>query len=221
MNPNKFIQSRPAIYGIRNLTNGKLYVGKTHCVYRRCAQYVYDYANRHIGHLNDYLFAAMRKVGINNFEMFVLEFCESEALSERELVWIINFNTTDRNCGYNLRLDSSSGMLAHADTKSKISKNLKRQWAEGIRDGHSEKLKKSWANASPLRRKEQTERFIKMRTKFTYVVHQSNGEKESCTYVRLKELGLHGAVGNMSRSKKNVTYLRDGTVVYRHPIGES
>lgn len=138
MNPNKFIQSRPAIYGIRNLTNGKLYVGKTHCVYRRCAQYVYDYANRHIGHLNDYLFAAMRKVGINNFEMFVLEFCESEALSERELVWIINFNTTDRNCGYNLRLDSSSGMLAHADTKSKISKNLKRQWAEGIRDGHSE-----------------------------------------------------------------------------------
>lgn len=221
MKPNKFIKSRPAIYGIRNLINGKLYIGKTHCMYRRCSQYLYDYSTRSLGHLNNYLFSAMKKVGIDNFNMFVLEFCEPENLVECELKWIMEFNTTDRNKGYNLRMDSSSGMIAHAETRLKISQNLKRQWADGVRSTHSEKLKKSWMNASELRVKEQSELFRKCKTKYTYIIEHPNGQKEVCTYMRLKGLGLQGAVGNMSRSGKNITKCYDKFIVNRYPVGEA
>lgn len=221
MTPNKFIKGRPAIYGVRNLINGKLYVGKTHCMYRRCAQYVYDFANARLDHLNDYLFSAMKKVGIENFEMFTLEFCEPEMLSERELKWMELFETTNRNKGYNLRSDSSSGMLAHSETRLKISENLKRQWSNGERADHSEKLKKSWANASSLRIKEQSDRFRKSRTKFEYIVDHPDGKKEKGDYLKLKALGLKSALGNMSRSGKNMTTCRNGFIVHRYPIGET
>jgi len=219
MTPNKFLISRPAIYGIRNLVNSKLYVGKTHCMYRRCSQYIYAFANESRDHLNPHLLAAMKKSGFDKFEMFVLEFCEPEKLPERELYWMTLFDTTDQNKGYNLRLDSSSGMLAHAETKLKISQNMKRQWASGIRDGHSDKLKAAWANAGPLRIAEQTERFRKNRTKFNYVVIFPNGEREACAYLRLKELGIQGSVVNMWRSNRNSAICK-GYQVYRHPIGE-
>lgn len=219
MTPNKFLISRPAIYGIRNLVNGKLYVGKTHCMYRRCSQYIYAFANESSDHLNPHLLAAMKKVGFDKFEMFVLEFCEPEKLPERELHWMTLFDTTDRNKGYNLRLDSSSGMLAHAETKLKISQNMKAQWASGIRDGHSAKVKAAWAKATPQRAKEQQERFRKNKTKFSYVVVHPDGGRETCAYARLKELGIYSALGNMWRSNRNSTVC-NGYQVYRHPIGE-
>jgi group I intron endonuclease len=219
MEPNKYLKSRPAVYGIRNLDNGKLYVGKTLCLYRRCSQYKYAFANDKSDHINQYLMAAMKKSGFEKFEMFVLEFCEPDFLQERELWWMQKFNTTCRNLGYNLRMDSSSGMVAHLDTKLKISQNLKRQWAEGKRAGHSEKLKASWANASPLRSVEQSERFRKSRTKFAYTITHPNGDVEHCDYLRLKVLGIKSAVGNMCRTNKNITRC-NGYVVQRQPVGE-
>src|ERR1035441_5598068 len=110
MHPNKYIQQRPAVYGIRNLLNGKIYVGKAHCMYRRCAQYLYEFKSGRLGHVNPYLYAAMRKSGLSNFEMFALEFCDSEQLSECELKWMLSLRSTERNFGYNLRMDSSSGI---------------------------------------------------------------------------------------------------------------
>ena len=65
-------------------------------------------------------------------------------LAEKELFWIGRLRVTDRNVGYNLRLDSSTGMVTHSETSIKISNRLKKEWSEGVRDGHSDKLKVSW-----------------------------------------------------------------------------
>lgn len=220
MTPNKYLKNRPLIYGIRNLTNGKLYVGKTTCIYKRCSQYLYDFKTGRLGHLNDYLLNAMRKVGIEKFEMFVLEFCELEVLNVNELKWIENFNTLNRNYGYNLRLDSSTGLITNAETSIKMSNNLKNQWSSGVRKDHSEKLKKSWAEASPLRRKEQSQRFAQIRTKYDYSITYPNGLIETpVTYLKLKTLGIKSALGNMCRSGLNFTNC-NGYYVTRKPKGE-
>jgi len=219
MKPNKFLKDVIGIYGIRNLINDKLYIGKTHCMYVRCHQYVYDFQNRKLGHLNDYLFNAITKNGLQNFEFFPLEFCNPENLSIRELHWITYFKTTNRNFGYNLRLDSSGGMIPAEETRTKISATLRRQWAEGLRSEHSQKLKKNWAD-NPERKFKQGVIFSKIRTKFEYQVHHLNGEIERCLFKRLEELGLENVISTFHRKKTNDVTIK-GLRVIRFPRGEN
>jgi len=221
MKLNKFIKNRPLIYGIRNLTNDKLYVGKTKCIYQRTNQYLYDFATERLGHLNQYLLSAMKKVGIENFEIFVLEFSDIENLAENELKWINYFDTTNRNKGYNLRLDSSTGMIVNAETSAKISKNLKAQWAAGVRKNHGAKLKESWDNASDQKRKRAGETLTKNITKFEYAIIFPDGTfRNKILYAELKELGLSGGLQNMSRSGLNETKCLNH-LIRRIPRGES
>lgn len=218
MKPNKFLQGRTGIYGIRNVVNGKIYVGKTKCMYRRCHQYVYDFQNRKIGHINDYLFNAMTRVGIDNFEFFPLEFCKINRTSELELNWMISLKSTLRNNGYNLRMDTSTKMICSAETSEKISNNLKRQWANGVRDGHAEKLREIWAK-DPERVKRQGVTFSQIKTKYEYQVHHPSGEVEFCFYNRLVNLGLKNVISNFYRSKSNDTTCK-GFRVLRFSKGE-
>lgn len=202
MKPNKFLQKRSGIYGIRNIINDKIYVGKTKCMYRRCHQYIYDFRERSIGHINDYLFNAINKIGIDNFEFFPLEFCSVDMTSELELEWMVRLKSTDRNHGYNLRMDTSTKMITSIETSEKISNNLRKQWANGVRDGHSQKLRDRWAN-DPERRKKQGESFSQIKTKFEYEVHHPNGDIEQCLYSRLVELGLKNVISNFHRQNSN------------------
>lgn len=219
MIPNAFLKGRPCVYGIRNLENNKVYVGKTKCIYKRCHQYTYDFQHRSIGHLNDYLFNSMCKHGIEKFEMFPLEFCDVSALAERELYWMVALGSLFRSRGYNLRADSSTGMLVSEETSAKISKNLKDQWSSGVRDNHSEKLKAAWvgrhdwkdAAASTLR---------KSITKWKYDVVMPDGDlKCDCTYADLTQMGITAVMSNFHRLCRD-TVMCKGHKVTRKPIGE-
>ena len=74
------------IYAIRNIIDDKLYIGKT----------INNLKDRWNGHmfslrkgLNTKLYNAMRKYGINNFEMFVFEDIHNkDKINEREKYWI-------------------------------------------------------------------------------------------------------------------------------------
>lgn len=83
------------IYKIQNKLSGKLYVGKT------CT----TIANRWSHHLDDYLkkdwhlYRAMRKYGIENFEIEPIEQCPDDLLNERETYWIEKLDTFHN--GYN------------------------------------------------------------------------------------------------------------------------
>lgn len=215
--PNKFLAGRSGIYGIRNTENGKIYVGKTIDMYRRCQQYRYDIEHRRMGHINDYLGNAVDKYGISAFEMFPLEFCPITELSERELFWIEKLKSTDRRYGYNLRMDSSSGMKAHPETSDKIRKNLQRQWAEGVRSGHSEHMRNYW-KCNPKRSSEQADVLRRVLTKWEYMVETPSGENLMCDYKQLNAFGLRNALTSFKRTGGNSVKCKGHTVT-RMAIG--
>lgn len=214
MQPNQFLKNRCGIYGIYNPHIGKIYVGKTIDFFRRCAQYKYDFDQQRGDHLNPYLLAAMNKHGFDSFVFFPLEFCEESELSIREEHWMTFLKSTERSRGYNLRSDSSGGMRAHADTVEKIRANLKRQWAAGIRDGHSEKLKANWAT-NKGRVKRQGALFSRYLTKYVYVVKPPRGRNTTVKYKRLCELGLQGVISKMHKNKSNDVVFKGYRVVKR------
>lgn len=81
------------VYGIENCLNHKIYVGQTINLKMRISQH--KYAETLIG-------CAIRKYGWENFEIVVLEECESlEENLERERLWIKRLDCQFPN-GYNL-----------------------------------------------------------------------------------------------------------------------
>lgn len=91
------------IYKFTNTVNGKVYIGKTTSSLRK----------RVINHLTvsrdwtkakrKYFQLALNKYGIENFEIDILDRCESnEKLNEREKYWIAYYKSNDKKYGYNL-----------------------------------------------------------------------------------------------------------------------
>ena len=86
------------IYKITNKVNGKAYVGKTtDTVQVRWKEHLKDFKRKRCA--NRPLYRAIRKYGIDAFNVETLEKVKLENLSERETYWIEHFHTyTD---GYN------------------------------------------------------------------------------------------------------------------------
>lgn len=123
MEYNKEDFGKSGIYCIRNIQNKKLYVGKAKCIYSRIKQHV-TLLNTKNKDENRHLIHAWHKYGREYFEYEVLEYLEfnETLLKERELYWILSKNTLDRNIGYNLRLDSSTGLITSQETRDRLSK---------------------------------------------------------------------------------------------------
>lgn len=118
------------IYYWLNTINGKGYVGQTLGTLRaRSEKHV-----RLIGVAGTIAFTnALKKYGVDAFELTVLEICESQkALSDAETKWILDLNTLAPN-GYNLKTGGSNGVLSE-ETRDKIARahRGKKQSAETI-----------------------------------------------------------------------------------------
>lgn len=210
-------KGKSGIYKIRNKLNDKLYIGKTKCFYKRFCQYVSDVRNNTKGRINDYLMNSFIKYGFDNFEFDVVEFCNIEECAEREVYWIQYFDTLNKEVGYNFRLDSSTGMITHPDTIAKMSSNLKLQWYQGLRDGHSDKLKASWAYRS---REDQSLLMTKNLTKYKYVVNFPDGTEKIYTYRELKENGFSSALSTMYKNSLDKVIFKKIYIVERFKINE-
>lgn len=121
------------IYEIRNINNNKVYVGKTVNFKRRYNTYKSAYKTKRASHINGYLMSAIDKHGANSFRFTMIEACSVEEMSERELFWMVEMGSTDPLKGYNLRMDSSTGMITHQSTRDKISKRVRSEYASGVR----------------------------------------------------------------------------------------
>ena len=109
------------IYLIRNKINNKIYIGKAKCIDRRIKQHI-TLLNRKSKDENPHLINAWHKYGKDAFEYIVLEYLDfnEEQIKERECFWITHLNALDPKVGYNLRLDSSTGMITSEETKLKL-----------------------------------------------------------------------------------------------------
>jgi group I intron endonuclease len=88
------------IYCLRNLTNGKIYVGSTTKPKWRKRQHFSDLRNQR--HYNTHLQNAFSKYGERNFVWEVVEEVAVSNLADAEKKWIKQTKATDRQRGYNL-----------------------------------------------------------------------------------------------------------------------
>lgn len=121
------------IYKITNTINGKIYIGKTVNFQKRYTAYKGAFKKEDIRKINPYFLNSIKKYGPENFTFEVVEVCSLEVLAEKELQWMLHYKSTEQEFGYNLRMDSSTGMVTHPSTRKKISERVKREYAEGIR----------------------------------------------------------------------------------------
>lgn len=115
------------IYKITNISNGKIYVGQAvshilnHKRYRP-----YGHEGRFRCHISEafsskknqshYLNNAIRKYGVNDFVVELLECCEIDKSDEREIHYIKELNSLFPN-GYNLK--NGGGVFTHSDESKK------------------------------------------------------------------------------------------------------
>mgnify|MGYP002413736105 CR=1 FL=1 len=158
-------KGKSGIYVIINLLNDKKYIGKAKCLYRRIKDHI-TRLNTKDENENCHLINSWHKYGKNNFKYEVLEYCDLEVISEKELFWIETLDTLNREKGYNLRLDSSTGMIASEETKKKYSMAQKKRYSNPEeREKVSQQFKNFWRN-NPDKLKIMAEKIAQINIKY-------------------------------------------------------
>lgn len=94
------LPSRSGIYMVVNLLNNKKYIGQSKNIKRRFqSHHLSDYKNKNNCNYNTKFYQALRKYGIDNFEVVVLKLCNEDKLDELEIKYIKEFDTFKN--GYN------------------------------------------------------------------------------------------------------------------------
>ena len=112
------------IYKIKNLSNGKVYIGQSIDIKNR----FYHHRRNVTKNKKHPLYNAINKYGIVNFEFNVIEHVyDSNKLDEREQYWLDYYNSYNKGFGYNLLLKAESwrGYKHTEETIRKIAESHK------------------------------------------------------------------------------------------------
>ena len=93
------------IYKITNKINGKVYIGQSQDICKRWHEHKNNIKRERYSHV--LLYKAFIKYGIDNFIFEIVEKCEENSLSEREIYYIDKFRSYvgfDDSNGYNMTL---------------------------------------------------------------------------------------------------------------------
>lgn len=147
MKANRQDLNKCGIYCIINTRDGKVYIGKSKNIYNRIIQHTYSLKTKD-KHENRYLVNAWHKYGRENFTYCVLEYLEidEDLLRDRELYWMQRFDSTNRKYGYNLRMDSSTNMIVHEETRKKMSQSMSGEKNPNYNNKWSDEMKQYMSN---------------------------------------------------------------------------
>ncbi len=117
------------IYGLKNKTNGKWYVGQSTDILSR-----WDRAYKGMRCQNQHkIYRALKKYGYNGFDKIILEECGVEQLNDREVYWSEYYDSI--NNGYNLRVGGGRKGALSFETKEKLrARKFTDEWKQKISD---------------------------------------------------------------------------------------
>jgi group I intron endonuclease len=171
MKYNQKDRNKIGIYAIENTLNNKIYVGKSKNIDTRIRAHV-TMLNKKSKDENRHLIRAWHKYGRNNFKYYVLEYLplNEKLIKEREYYWIIKLNTLDRECGYNLRLDSTTKLIVSEETRKLMSKSGKQRFKNNpsLRKEFSDKHTKFWKD-NPIIKQEMKKKVSNNHTNYRIV----------------------------------------------------
>lgn len=140
-------KNKCGIYLIRNIVNGKVYIGASVNINNRLYQHIAGLRSKNSQHTNEHFIASWHKYGEENFDYAVLEECLREHLKSREFFWMKKYKSTNPKFGFNKRMDSPDGMITHPETSLKFIENCKRRFADQTnRDEQGAFFKEFWRN---------------------------------------------------------------------------
>lgn len=110
------------VYCIRNVVDGKRYIGKSINIERRFREHKFTNTTRFRDKkaTNRHLYNAVQKYGWEHFATEILETfndVDEHLIANRELYWMECYNTLNRAKGYNLMKDSSTGLIVSDETR--------------------------------------------------------------------------------------------------------
>jgi group I intron endonuclease len=138
------------IYGLQNkLKPHKWYIGLSVDIHDRWKT-AYDNVSCKT---QPKIYRALKKYGINNFNKVILEECDKDELSNKEIVWIKYYDS--KNNGYNLTDggyggDLRSGASNSPEHRKNISASKK---GKKFSDAHRKALSDAWKRRSPEQNK--------------------------------------------------------------------
>lgn len=123
---------KSGVYIIKNIVNGKIYIGSSVNVFKRWTQHRYKLNKGN--HANKHLQRAWNKYGISEFEFSILELINNpskEILIELEQKYLDEHKSFNKDVGYNIlkKADSSLGVEMTKETKNKLSLIMKEKWS--------------------------------------------------------------------------------------------
>lgn len=134
---------------IKNKVNGNIYIGQAVDIYERWKEHIS--LLRREKHVNNHLQRAWNKYGDYNFEFSIVEECDENALNDREIYWIAEYDSYHN--GYNQTLGGGGvrGFKHDEETKQRISESLKGENAPWYGKQRSEETKVKVGQASKER----------------------------------------------------------------------
>ena len=131
------------VYKVTNMINEKVYIGVSTLIEDGLDNaFNKRYNNNILNTHNEHLKNAIKKYGIENFDINpVIDIAYSQKeLDELENLYILKYNSMNRDFGYNKRGGGSGGRLSD-ETKKKMSDI----WTDEYKQNHSKKIKLKWS----------------------------------------------------------------------------
>lgn len=208
------------IYKITNLTNGKLYIGKTSRPNKRWQQHI-SLSNNPKDRRYQYIHRAIRKYGTKNFSFEIIDsFKEENECFKYETIYINNFNSNNRKIGYNLTTGGDGATGYHHTKKSKQKMSLAKL---GVFEGnknpfygkkHTQKVRKILSEKAKLRTGKNNPFYGKTHNKETLINIRKTkikngtlGKKKYLTEQQISDVRSKYATGNYTYSQLGKEYL--------------
>lgn len=197
------------IYWIKNIINNKKIIGQSKDIERRW----FDHKKllRHNKHFNSYLQSSWNKYSEQNFNFEIIFLCPIENLDNEEIRFIKEYQTNNKEYGYNLNNGGNRPVMSE-ETRKKISESKTGKARPDMRkeclsEERLKQMRKLWAGGN-------NPQFGKVSEETKQKIRETNMNRE-LTYKELQHLEkLHKSHIGRKNSEETIRRMSDARKLY-------